>query len=486
MNRRVLVPPAHNHPLHQYPLVLKCALTVVLPVGAILVCALLETWLTPSFEAPFVAAVAVVAWLCGTPYAIAATVFSLFALEYFFVSPEAVSASNLRVVVKMSLFLAANGVIIGLIQRLFRSQAEWAHAEQRHRGLSELIPFGGWLSDPHGNILSVSDSFLNTFKASPDQIYGLGWLNLIGPEQREQIRAEWLECMRNGYFWDYEYRMRSPDGSEYVVLSRGVPVRDRSGRVRSWVGMHLDITELRRSAEQRIEQSRDLARFNAELEQLAYVSSHDLQEPLRNIASYLQLLSKRYKGKLDSDADTFIEFAVEGANHLKVLLQDLMLLQQVGKSTRQKVSLDLGEIIRRATQKLRSLMEEKSAEIHYENLPCVLGDEPDLTRLFENLLENCLKYSRAGVVPKIAVTAVREGQMWRICVQDNGIGIQADYLERIFEIFQRLHPRSAYPGTGIGLAICKKIVETHGGRIWAESELDKGSTFLLTLPAGPL
>ncbi|MEJ7606475.1 MAG: PAS domain S-box protein, partial [Bryobacteraceae bacterium] len=201
--------------------------------------------------------------------------------------------------------------------------------EQQHRNLAELIPFGGWTADGSGNMISLSDSFLNAFHVSIDECAGLRWAELIAEDQRVQVLADWGRCVESGYFWDYEYRMRSKAGKRYTVLSRGVPVRGE-GR-RSWVGIHLDITERERSAEQRLKQAQELSRFNAELEQLAYVSSHDLQEPLRMIASYLQLIERRYTGSLDEDGRSFIGYAVEGANRLRNLLQDLMLLQQVEK-----------------------------------------------------------------------------------------------------------------------------------------------------------
>ena len=459
----------------------KAGVAVAMPAAALLLCAAFKRILEPTFEAPFLAAVAVTAWLCGTPYAVASTLLSFLALEYFFLSPAVFFGGN--ALVKLLFFVAANGVVIVLIDRLFRSRAEAAEAERRHRAVGELIPFGGWVADPDGRMRRVSDSFLNALHVSPAECEGDGWLRLIAQEERQQVEADWRECMRSGYFWDYEYRMRSPRGEEFIVLSRGIPLRDSSGRTTSWVGIHLDITERERSAEQRAMQERELARFNAELEQIAYISAHDLQEPLRMIASYLQLLSRRYKGRLDSDADTFIEYAVDGANRLKILLQDLLLLQQVGKSTRPKTDCDLQEIATKARERLAGEIAAAGAGIVIDPLPTVRGDAPELLQLFENLLGNAVKYRRADIAPSIHVSAHKvKAESWQICVSDNGIGIAEDYLVRVFRIFQRLHPRE-HSGTGIGLAICKKIVEAHGGRIWAESTPGEGSRFYFTLPA---
>jgi PAS domain S-box-containing protein len=453
-----------------------------MPAAALVVCGLLKQWLEPAYETPFIVAVAIVAWRCGTPYAIGATILCLPALDLLFPPPSPFYPGTPKGLTKLLLFIAANGVIIGLIDRLFRGSADLAAAEQRHKSLSELIPFGGWTADSSGNMTSLSSSFLNTFGRTMAECRGLGWLDLIDESMREQVRIDWLQCMQSGYFWDYEYRMRARDGTGYAVLSRGVPLRDIQGRPESWVGIHLDISEIERAAEERVHQARDLARFNAELEQLAYVSAHDLQEPLRMIASYLQLLAKRYKGQLDSEADLFIGYAVEGANRLKSLLQDLLLLQQIGKSSRPPAACNLSVMVSKAFDRLRARGADKGAVLLYDELPVVNGQETELVQLFENLLDNAVKYSRPDVPPRISITAERSRAEWRICVKDNGIGMDPQYLGTIFRIFQRLHSRSEYPGTGIGLAICKKIVEVHGGRIWAESEPGQGSTFCFTLP----
>jgi PAS domain S-box-containing protein len=462
----------------KYPATAKATVAVLLPLGAFLICGLLRRWLEPTFEAPFIAAVAITAWICGTQYAIGATALSLLALDLLFVSSSPFNPATTKGAIKVLLFVAANGVVIALIERLFRTRAKLAEAELRHRNLSELIPFGGWIADSYGNMTSVSESFLNTFGTTIHECRGLGWLGLIDESQRDQVRADWLECMQSGYFWDYEYKMRSGDRREYSVLSRGVPVRDAAGKTRSWVGIHLDITALQRSLETRVRQERDIERFNAELRQIAYASAHDLQEPLRMIASYLQLLSRRYKGKLDADADTFIDYAVEGANRLRSLLQDLLLLQQVGKSSRVPATCDLNAVVAKAAERI------PSATIQLDRLPIVIGDEIELVQLFENLLDNAIKYRNPDRDPEIRISAERAGTEWILRVRDNGLGIDSEYLSRIFAIFQRLHPRSAYPGTGIGLAMCKKIVEVHGGRIWAESQPGEGSTFCFSLPAG--
>lgn len=227
--------------------------------------------------------------------------------------------------------------------------------------------------------------------------------------------------------------------------------------------------------------SQELARSNAELEQMAYVASHDLQEPLRMVTSYLQLLEQRYGGQLDADAHDFIEFAVDGAKRMQALIDDLLSYSRVGTKAKPLQPTDCEAVMKTALQSLRMAIDESGAKIQCAGLPRVLGDAAQLAQLFQNLIANAIKF-RGEAVPRIDIRAEREDGFWRFEVRDNGIGIAPDYFERIFVMFQRLHNRSKYPGTGIGLAICKKIVERHGGRIWVDSAPGQGAVFKFTLP----
>jgi PAS domain S-box-containing protein len=256
---------------------------------------------------------------------------------------------------------------------------------------------------------------------------------------------------------------------------------------------HLVITALRdRTEQQQAEDalrrySFELARSNAELERFAYVASHDLQEPLRMVSSYTQLLSRRYKGKLDATADEFIAYAVDGASRMQRLINDLLALSRVGTQARPSEPVDTDAILRRVLTDLGQALESAGAAIVSPSpLPTVLGDSTQIGQLFQNLISNALKF-RGTEPPRIEIgaTPTDDGKFWKFSVADNGIGIETQYFERIFVIFQRLHAKQDYPGTGIGLAICKKIVERVGGHLWVESEIGRGTTFYFTLPASP-
>ncbi len=229
------------------------------------------------------------------------------------------------------------------------------------------------------------------------------------------------------------------------------------------------------------EQKFELEQKNQELEQFAYVASHDLQEPLRMVSSYTQLLGNRYNDKLDEEAREFISFAVEGATRMQSLITDLLSYSRIGRKemTFEKINLDI--IIQIVKRNLSILLQETDAEVNCDKFPFVQADASQLVQLFQNLISNAIKFRQNNVKPVINITTKNIGKFYRICVEDNGIGLSMDYKDRIFQIFQRLHTRDKYPGTGIGLAICKKIVERHGGQIWVESKLNEGTRFYFTL-----
>jgi DNA-binding LacI/PurR family transcriptional regulator/signal transduction histidine kinase len=263
------------------------------------------------------------------------------------------------------------------------------------------------------------------------------------------------------------------EGDTYVVLAR---------QISSALQDSLLLQKHRQAEETLARQAQELARSNAELEQFAYVASHDLQEPLRMVTSYVQLLARRYKGQLDSDADDFINFAVDGATRMHTLINDLLTYSRVDTQGKSFVSTDCAVVLERALANLQLIIEETETIISLDDLPTLMVDEVQMLQLFQNLIGNAIKFRQPGIRPMVHIRAERADGAWLFSVQDNGIGIETQYFERIFVIFGRLHNQEKYDGTGIGLAVCKRIVERHGGRIWVDSEPGKGSTFYFTMP----
>ena len=295
------------------------------------------------------------------------------------------------------------------------------------------------------------------------------------PERELQVAAS------EGRFEDEDWRIRK-DGSRFWANVVVTALRDASGSVNGFVKITRDLTA-RKDAENELKRyAEELKRSNQELEHFAYVASHDLQEPLRTVSSFSQLLARRYEGKLDAEADEFIAFIVEGAMRMQTLINDLLAFSRIGTRGDPLAPVDCGEIFQAAKENLEVAIAESGAVITNDPLPALVGDQTQLAQLFQNLFSNAIKFRRPEEAPRIHVSAVWQDGAWQFSVRDNGIGIATQYFERIFVIFQRLHGREEYSGTGIGLAICKKIVERHGGRIWVESEPGTGSTFYFTIP----
>jgi signal transduction histidine kinase len=256
-------------------------------------------------------------------------------------------------------------------------------------------------------------------------------------------------------------------------------LKDHLARLPGSVRRAMRETKLRQDHRQSLD---DLARSNRDLEQFAYVASHDLQEPLRMVATYTQLLAERYRGKLDSDADKYIHYAVDGALRMQKLVQDLLAFSRVGRHGLALENTDCNVALQEALKNLEAAIQESGAMVEQAQLPVLVADRSQMVQVFQNLIGNAIKF-RGSEPPLIRVSAELIGKEWVFSVADNGIGIAPEHGDSVFVVFRRLHTRAEYPGNGIGLSICKKIVEQHGGRIWVESEVGHGSTFRFALPA---
>ena len=293
--------------------------------------------------------------------------------------------------------------------------------------------------------------------------------------------------LQSGKLFEIEEESITTKGKGVRILeTKKIPLFDSKGAPEYLVGISNDITEQKKmqetlilKAEELAKISEELARSNKELEQFAYVASHDLQEPLRMITSYVQLLAKRYKDKLDDDANDFIAYAVDGSNRMRILINSLLDYSRVNRM-KPFEKIDLNKLLEDVLQNLKDQIKDNSAVITINKLPIINGDTVLIGQLFQNLITNAIKFRRT-ISPQITISCKKESSQYLFSVKDNGIGIQEAYAEKIFIIFQRLHSKEKYPGTGIGLAICKKIVERHNGKIWLESEIDKGSTFYFTI-----
>ena len=366
-----------------------------------------------------------------------------------------------------------------------RKRAEEAlrKLEERFRSMFAQAPLGiAFIDSLTGHIDEVNPRFAEIAGRSMEEMAIIDWMRITHPDdvQEDLDNMALLNAGKISGF-HMEKRYLHHDGTPVWINMSIAPILVEDKAHPRHLCMIEDITERKHVEEKLAAVAAELERSNNDLEQFASIAAHDLQEPLRMVASYTQLLAERYEGQLDEKARKYIAYAVDGAVRMQRLVNDLLTYARVGTRGNPIEPTDAGRVLGQAIGDLATAIEESRAVVTHEELPLVRADASQLRQLFQNLLANALKF-RSEEVPRVHVSARDEGRDWVFAVRDNGIGIDRQYAERVFVVFQRLHTRRDYPGTGIGLALCKRIVERHGGRIWFESEPGKGSTFLFTVP----
>jgi len=362
-----------------------------------------------------------------------------------------------------------------------RVHARLRETEERFRTMANFAPVLLWLAGTDSECNFFNEVWLRYTGRTMDEEMGVGWAEGVHPEDLQSTLDTYMSAFNQRLPFTMEYRLRRADGEYRWMFDTGVPRYESDGHFAGYVGSCIDITE-RKEAENTLRRLADnLAHSNSELERFAWVASHDLQEPLRGVIGHTQLLADHYGSNLDAKAREIMDFTVSESLRAKQLVDDLLVYARVDAHGRVFELVDSADTVRRVMRSLSVAVDESAATITVAELPRVRGDETLLFQLFQNLLSNATKF-RSERPLQVRISAEATGNDWRFAVSDNGIGYPMAYGERIFGVFQRLHDPGRYPGTGIGLAICKKVVELHGGRIWAESAPDRGSTFYFTLP----
>jgi len=338
-----------------------------------------------------------------------------------------------------------------------------------------------YIRDLENRFTMANGACARILQRSVNEVVGSSLRDLLPNDSFDAVAKSDQEIVRAGVPCTLEETVEI-DGVNRIFLTTKGPYHDADGKIIGTLGISREITERKKAEEHLVKMVGELKRSNEELQQFAYVASHDLQEPLRMVASFTQLLAKRYQGRLDADADEFISYAVDGSNRMRGLIQDLLVYSRVGTSAKTLQEISSEKALKDALANLRATIQESRAVITHDSLPNLTSDDTQLIQVFQNLVGNAIKY-HGPEVPHVHVSATKNGiHEWIFSVRDNGLGIDPQYFERIFVIFQRLHGREEFKGTGIGLAICKKIVERLGGRIWVESQPKEGSTFHFALP----
>jgi PAS domain S-box-containing protein len=350
--------------------------------------------------------------------------------------------------------------------------------EERFRQLADNISQFAWMADAQGSVFWFNQRWYDYTGTTFEEVAGWNWRKIHHPDHVERVVERMKRSFETGQIWEDTFPLRGKRGEWRWFLSRARPIRDENSRIVRWFGTNTDINE-------QLETERELRRANQDLEQFAFSASHDLQEPLRNVALYSELLQKRYGPKLDAQAEQFLGYVMEGAHRMSSLVSDLLAYVQAAVLDHEPlIPVNAETVFEQVVASLGGAIRKNHARITRDPLPQVAMKDVHLQQLLQNLLGNALKYRKDEERPCVHVSAQLKENFWEFAVQDNGIGIAPQFHDKVFGIFKRLHGKNGkYPGTGIGLAICQRIVERYGGRIWLESQAGEGATFRFTVPA---
>lgn len=394
---------------------------------------------------------------------------------------------------EMNVYPLETGLSIYFTDVTLRKEADerLIKANERFEKVTEATNDAIWDWDIENNTLYCSEGFKTLFGYDINKVTQplKFWTDHIHPEDFEWVTKSLEDVIQNdGSILTVEYRYKREDGTYAFVINRGIAIRDVNGKANRMVGAMTDISDRKKHEEQLLtfnrkleSQKKELQRSNEELEQFAFITSHDLQEPLRMISSFMDQLERKYADKLDDKAKQYIHFAKDGAKRMKQIILDLLFYSRINRPNEQEELVNLNEIVSEFLLLRRKLVAEKKAIVHYHQLPIIVSYKAPVTQLFHCLLDNALKYSRVNVPPVVDIKVEDKGAYWQFAIKDNGIGIEERFYEKVFIIFQRLHNRKEYEGTGIGLSTAKRAVEFLGGKIWLDSIVGEGSTFHFTI-----
>jgi PAS domain S-box-containing protein len=394
-----------------------------------------------------------------------------------------------------------NTQLISLTEELHQKNAQLREtvdqltaSEESFSFIAQNVPDVIWKANSNGEIEYVNNHWITYTGKTASELENWGWLSFIHPDEIKEMITFWKKAISERISFSNEFRLMNSKGEYYWHFLRAKVIPHNKTGDLSWVGTITNIDEHKQNSlalENKVSDSTkeleitnaEMIRFNIDLEQFAYVTSHDMKEPVRMVSNFATMLSERHRDKLDADGREIIDFILEGANRMRLIISDLLSYANLGKGGTEMHLVDANKVLEDVKKSLKEKLDVAGVVIDSQELPKVMVMGSCLYQLFYNLIENAIKFRdrESGLV--IEISAKKVGYFWQFSVKDNGIGMETQYADRIFKIFQRLHEQSKFPGTGIGLAICKKISELHGGKIWVDSSPGEGSEFNFTIPA---